>query len=58
MTAHSVAKISQARNFRRSATAPEISATVMMANISWKATNTVIGMVPASGMFTAALAAT
>ncbi len=28
----------------------------MIANISWKATNTVAGMVPASGMSTAACA--
>ena len=41
---------SQPPNFSRSATAPEIRATVMMANISWKATNTVCGMVPASGI--------
>jgi hypothetical protein len=36
----------------RSATAPEISATVMIANIAWKATNTVAGMVPTSGTST------
>ncbi|CNW17986.1 Uncharacterised protein [Mycobacterium tuberculosis] len=46
---------SQAPNFNRSATAPEISATVMIANISWNATNTVAGRVPASGIFTAAV---
>ena len=28
----------------------------MMANINWKATNTVIGIVPASGMVTASIA--
>lgn len=40
---------------RRSETAPEISATVMIANISWNATNTVAGRVPASGMSVAAV---
>ncbi len=34
----------------RSATAPEIRATVMIANIAWKATNTSAGMVPTSGI--------
>lgn len=30
----------------RSAIAPEISATVMIANIAWNATNTVLGILP------------
>ena len=54
--AQSPANTSQPLNLRRSATAPEISATVMMANINWNATNTDIGMVPASGMLTSATA--
>jgi hypothetical protein len=52
--AHSPANTSQAPNFNRSDTAPEISATVMIANISWNATNTVAGKVPASGISVAA----
>ena len=36
----------QAENFARSAIAPLISATVMIANISWNATNTYSGSVP------------
>ena len=51
------AKTSQVPNFSRSATAPEIRATVMIANISWNATNTSCGMVPASGMSTRRLGA-
>ena len=39
-------KIAQAENLARSAIAPLISATVMIANISWKATNTYSGRVP------------
>ena len=35
----------QVKNFARSAIAPEISAGVMIANISWKAANTRTGMV-------------
>ncbi len=46
--AHSPANSSHGPNRARSAIAPEISATVMMANIAWNATNTVLGMVPAS----------
>ena len=34
----------KAPNFQRSAVAPVMSATVMTANISWKATKTVGGM--------------
>ena len=34
----------QVKNFARSAIAPEISAGVMIANISWKAANTSTGM--------------
>jgi hypothetical protein len=41
-------KTSQAENLTRSAIAPEIRATVMMANISWNAANTVAGMVAPS----------
>ena len=37
------AKISQVPNFARSAMAPEISATVMMANTAWKATKAMAG---------------
>ena len=54
--AHRPANTSQPPNFSRSATAPEISATVMMANINWNATNTVCGIVPANGMPTASIA--
>ena len=57
MVAQSPANTSQALNFSRSETAPEINATVMIANISWNATNTFIGKVPASGMSVAALPA-
>src|ERR1700759_1216310 len=57
IVAHSTAKTSQELNFSRSETAPEINATVMIANISWNATNTFIGRVPASGMSVAALPA-
>jgi hypothetical protein len=53
MVAQSPANSSHGPNRRRSATAPEINATVMIANIAWNATNTVCGMVPASGMLTA-----
>src|ERR1700727_1031555 len=52
--AHNPANTSQALNLRRSETAPEINATVMIANISWNATNTVAGSVPASGISVAA----
>ena len=38
----------QVRNLVRSAMAPEISAGVMIANISWKAENTSSGMVSTS----------
>ncbi len=38
-SSHTPAKTTQAANFIRSATAPVISAGVMIANISWKATN-------------------
>ncbi len=54
---HSAAKASQPPNFNLSATAPEISATVMIANISWNATNTVCGMVPARGTDTSGASA-
>lgn len=37
---------SQVPNFIRSATAPLISATVMTANVNWKATQTMAGTVP------------
>ena len=53
----SPANTSQPPNFSWSATAPEIRATVMIANISWKATNTVCGMVPANGIDTAGASA-
>jgi len=43
------AKASQAENFRRSATAPEIRATVMIAKVAWKATATRAGT-PAAAM--------
>ena len=43
------ANSSQAPNFMRSATAPEIRATVMIANVAWKPTNTSAGIVPDSG---------
>jgi len=46
--AHSPANSSHGPNRTRSATAPEIRATVRIANIAWKATNTVAGMVPNS----------
>ena len=36
-------KASQAPNFMRSATAPLMSATVMIANISWKPAKTMSG---------------
>ena len=36
-------KINQVLNFARSAIAPEISATVMMANTAWKATKAMAG---------------
>lgn len=39
-------KTSQVPNFMRSATAPLISATVMTAKVSWKATQTMAGTVP------------
>src|SRR3984957_13392622 len=52
--AHRPENTNQAENFNRSATAPEINATVMIANISWKATNTAARSVPASGMSVAA----
>ena len=47
---HSPANSSHPPNLRRSATAPEISATVMIANINWNATNTVAGIVKTSGI--------
>ena len=56
--AHSAANSSQPPNLMRSATAPEISATVMIANINWNATNTVAGNVNTSGMFSASAAST
>ena len=40
-------KSSMALNFMRSANAPEISAGVMMANISWYTMKVACGMVPA-----------
>jgi hypothetical protein len=40
------ANTSQALNFIRSATAPEINATAMIANADWKATNARVGIVP------------
>jgi len=52
MLTHSAVNASHGPKRIRSATAPEISATVMMANIIWKATNTVAGMVPTSGIAT------
>ncbi|TDZ82700.1 hypothetical protein DE4585_01490 [Mycobacteroides salmoniphilum] len=58
MLTHRPANNNHAPNFNRSATAPEIRATVMIANINWKATNTVAGIVPTRGMFTAATAST
>src|SRR3984957_7375044 len=54
IVAHNPANTSHALNFSRSETAPEINATVMIANISWNATNTVAGNVPASGISVAA----
>ncbi len=42
-TAHSVAKPIHAPNFIRSATAPEISATVIAANSAWNNENRLIG---------------
>ena len=44
--AQSPPKTSQVPNFIRSATAPLISATVMTAKVSWKATHTMAGTVP------------
>ncbi len=38
------AKMPQPRNFVRSATAPEISATVMIANMSWNIAKTSAGI--------------
>ena len=52
--AHNPANTSQGAKRIRSATAPEISATVMIANIAWNATNTIAGMVPTNGMETSA----
>ena len=40
----SVTKMLQVRNFARSAMAPEISAGVMIANISWNIANTSVGI--------------
>src|SRR4051794_33935767 len=54
--AHKPAKTNQEPNLSRSATAPETSATVMIANINWNITNTSCGIVPASGMLTASAA--
>ncbi|CQA11772.1 Uncharacterised protein [Mycobacteroides abscessus] len=50
MVTHRPANSSQAPNFNRSATAPEMRATVMIANMSWNATNTVAGSVPTRGI--------
>jgi len=48
MIDHSVRSISQPENFIRSANAPVMRAGVMIANMSWKAMNTVDGMVGAN----------
>ena len=40
---HSPANASQVPNRTRSAIAPEMSATVMIANVTWKATSTTAG---------------
>src|SRR5688500_6001093 len=48
IVAHRPANSSHGPNRARSAMAPEISATVMIANIAWNATNTVLGILPAS----------
>nr|CRL78797.1 hypothetical protein CPGR_02392 [Mycolicibacter nonchromogenicus] len=55
MVTHSAENSSHAPNFIRSATAPEINATVMIANIIWKPTKTVAGTVPTSGISNAAV---
>src|SRR5215217_7453407 len=55
---HSAENTNQPPNLMRSATAPEISATVMIANISWNATKTVAGKVKTSGMLIASAAST
>ena len=43
MDAQMPEKISQVPNFARSAMAPEIKATVMIANMAWKATKAMAG---------------
>lgn len=49
--AQTTANTTQAPNLARSATAPLIRATVMMANVAWNATNTSCGMpVPSSAV--------
>jgi hypothetical protein len=40
---HRATNTSQVENFTRSAMAPEMRATVMMANVTWKATPTITG---------------
>jgi hypothetical protein len=52
IVAHRPANRSHEPNFMRSATAPEIRATVMIANVAWKATNTSAGIDPTSGNVT------
>ena len=46
MVIHSTTNTAQVPNLVRSAIAPLIKATVMIANMSWKATNANSGMVP------------
>lgn len=46
--AHTRENSTQAPNLARSAMAPLISATVMMANVSWKAENTISGKLSAA----------
>jgi len=50
MVAHTTVKTSQVEYFARSAIAPLIRATVMMANTAWKATNASAGMPPWAGI--------
>jgi hypothetical protein len=50
MVAHRPAKIIHAPNFARSAMAPEMSATVMIAKVAWKPTNASGGYAAPSGV--------
>ena len=50
IVAHTPAKTIQAPNRARSAIAPEMSATVRPANMSWKVTNSDAGIEPASAV--------